>query len=188
MKFSSILFQLVLVLLFSCQPVAKTPAPPADARFRTTPPSKLYFNNIRSTAYTMTSDEATQTNHYQLRKWPDTGSTPFLLPVIIDNWLYDQAYLQLNWIAIEEQPTPPFRIRAFNSSNEQYFSIEDWTWKGQYDLGQQLYYALLKGQQLQLIKSDSSLVPLFGDDETKSLFRITFQDYQKLTENTNTKK
>lgn len=182
MKFSSILFQLVFILLFSCQPVAKTPAPPADVRFRTTPPSKLYFNNIRSTAYTMTTDEASQTNHYQLRKWPTTGTTPYLLPAIVDNWLHDQAYLQLNWIALEKQPTPPFRIRALTNSNEQYFSIENWTWESQHDLGQQLYAALLKGQQLQLIISDSMQIPLFTDEETRSLFRITLQDYQKLTE------
>lgn len=182
MKFSSLLFPLVFILLFSCQPVAKTPAPPADVRFRTTPPSKLYFNNIRSTAYTMTSDEVTQAHQYQLRKWPDTGTTPFLLPVIVDNWLHDQAYLQLNWIPTNEQPTLPFRIRAFSHSAEQYFSIEDWTWKSQHDLGQQMYLALLKGQQLQLVKADSTQVLLFGDDETKSLFRTTLQDYQNLTE------
>lgn len=182
MKFSSILLQLVFLLLFSCQPVAKSPAPPADARFRTTPPSKLYFNNIRSTAYTMTTDEATQTNHYQLRNWPDTAVNPFLLPMIIDNWLYDQAYLQLKWIALDEEPTPPFRIRAYTNTTEQYFSVEDWTWSGQHDFGQQLYSALLSGLKLQLIKSDSSQIPLFGDDKTRSLFRITIQDYNKFTE------
>ena len=182
MKFSSILFLLLFLLLFSCQPAFKAPAPPADTRFHTTPPSKIYFNNIRSTSYTITTDEATQTNQYQLRKWPDTSTTPFLLPVIIDNWLYDQAYLQLKWVALEEEPKPPFRVRAYTQTTEQYFSVEDWTWSGQHDFGQQLYGALLSGQKLQLIKADSSQIPLFEDDALRSLFRITLQDYQKLTE------
>jgi hypothetical protein len=182
MKFSSILFQLALVLLFSCQPAATPPGPPMDARFRTTPPSKLYFNNIRSTAYTVTTHEATQTNHYQLREWPDNTDAPFLLPVIIDNWLYDQAYLQLRWVALPEEPTLPVRIKAFTKTTEVYFTLEDWTWGQQHDFAQQLYDALLNGQGLALIKSDSTQIPLFGEDTTRRLFRITLQDYRKLTE------
>jgi hypothetical protein len=181
MKFSSILFQLLLLLFLSCQPVTTTQVPPADTRFRTTPPSKLYFNNIRSTAYTVTTHEATQTNQYQLRTWPDTAAAPFLVPVIVDNWLYDQAYLQLKWVALEEEPNLPYRIRAFSKTTEAYFTLEDHTWGQQYDFAQQLFKALLNGQELQLIKSDSLQMPLFGDDKTRSLFRITLQDYKNLT-------
>jgi len=182
MKFLPRLLILMLVILTACQS-ATTPAPTPDKRLQTTPPSRLYFKNIRSSSYLLTTQERTQTDHYRLRNWPDTAQAPFLVPVIIDNWLYDQAYLDLQWVAIgSHAPGTPFTLIAKRGQMEEELTLPDQRWGSQHDFGLAILAQLMANAELFLRLPDRTTMPIFTTEDVRSAYRITLTDYRHLTD------
>ena len=182
MKFLPRLLILLLVVLTACQ-ATPTPTPPPDKRLQTTPPSRLYFKNIRSYSYLLTTQEGTQTDHYRLRNWPDTAQAPFLVPVIIDNWLHDQAYLDLQWVAAgANAPSLPFTLVAKRGQTEAELNLADRRWGSQYDFGMAIFTHLLANAELFLRLPDGTNLPIFTTEDVRSAYRITLTDYRNLTD------
>lgn len=96
---------LIFLLFAGCK--EPTPSKPQDSKptglFATTAPSKIYFNNIRSIQYYRNRKPGTKLDVYRHKKFSMTNKRPIIYPLIIDNWMKDEAYL-----FVEQNTYPSF--------------------------------------------------------------------------------
>lgn len=175
---------LLLVLVTGCQSAEDLPPPPPeDIRFKTNDPSRLYFNNIRSTAYEVVEFQERYTKQYTLTQWPDTASTPFLVLHIVDYWLHDQAYVDLSWRGLSQEIDLPWKLLVNSNSQQDTLLLNSKRWGDQYEFAKGLNQGLLKnGTQFYLIGMDGEKREIMANEETKRLFRLSWKDYQGLTD------
>ncbi|MEL7422548.1 MAG: hypothetical protein AAFN81_06135 [Bacteroidota bacterium] len=185
MKFLAVTFVCMLLLLGCESQENLPPAPPLDTRFQTTDPSRLYFNNIRSSNYNTQDFPQRYSKSYTLNNWPDTASTPFLVPTIIDYWLYDQAYLELNWQSLPANISLelPWTLVCTSETKTDTVLMEGKRWDQQFEFAAAIHAAILEPkQELALLLSDSIRVPVMQDSEVRRLFRLTWRDHQALAD------
>lgn len=154
-----------------------------DRRFRTTPPSLLYFKNMRSTQYTVDEQPKSRIELYRLSKFETTSRYPVLYPVIANNWLEDEAYLFLQpneWKAGFLSPLTLSQDTAWSSAALQ---LQPPTPQRQYELSLLLYESLKQGEVWYAAAADSTFAPLFADGDERAYFLTTVRDYLKLTDN-----
>ena len=183
MKFPAFAFGCTL-LVFGCQPAEDLPpAPPADLRFQTSDPARLYFNNIRSSTYSIQEFPERYTKSYILKSWPDTAASPFLIPTLVDYWLYDQAYIDLNWRSLPTSVDLPWTLICSSETTTDTLVLNSKRWGAQYDFAQQLHTAITQSNhRFELLLTDSTKLSILEDSETRRLFRLSWRDYQALTD------
>ncbi|MEL6926847.1 MAG: hypothetical protein AAFO94_22595, partial [Bacteroidota bacterium] len=79
--------------LLSCEVPSAQKEFTGDKQFRTTDPSRLYFSNMRSGSYFNRRKPNTKVDLYTLRKFSREKERPILYPIIVNNWLQDEAYV-----------------------------------------------------------------------------------------------
>lgn len=175
---------LLLFLLSSCQSADELPpAPPADKRFQTSDPSRLYFNNIRSSAYRILDYSDRYTKVYTMANWPDTAATAFLVPSIVDFWLYDQAYIDLEWRAASQPINLPWQLIVEQEKQQDTLLLNSKHWSDQYEFADKLNQILLqRTTKLSILLEDGSQLPIMSTSEVQRLFRLTWKDYSSLTD------
>jgi hypothetical protein len=154
-----------------------------DRRFRTTPPSLLYFKNMRSTQYRVEEQAKSRIELYRLNKFEEVEQRPVLYPVIANNWLEDEAYLFLRpnaWVAAFHDPLTLSQDSSWSAQNIQ---LQPPTPVEQYELSMQLYESLKRGESWYVAAADSTFAPLFAEGDERALFLTTVRDYLKLTDN-----
>ncbi|MEL6863492.1 MAG: hypothetical protein AAFP19_03690 [Bacteroidota bacterium] len=172
---------LLLFLLSACssdqEQVQKGPKSP----FQTTQPSVLYFKNMRSVNYKQRRQEP-KMDVYTFRQFTDTDSRPILYPLIVNNWLQDEAYLLIernefgafadSLIVQWESPT--------DSSGT--FYLANTFKQQQYEFGLALYQRLKEDCSLKIKSSDGTYVPLFDQKEDRFHYATVVRDFLRLTE------
>ena len=91
-------YKIILVLLsiigiHSCSNTSNH-NPPSTA-FKTNPPSRLYFKNMRSINYNSEVMSKQQIDIFRFRKLDEVQNRPIIFPQILDYWILDRAYLKL---------------------------------------------------------------------------------------------
>lgn len=177
-------FWLLAALLFwigGCGEGPPEHMPEIDRRFRTTPPSRIYFKNIRSTSYQWQQDAATRTDYYLLRKIGTQSPKPLLYPVIADIWMEDQAQLLLESGKYDTLPVP-LLVYWQSQSDSGTYSLKSRNVTELYELGLQLYQSIQKGHTLEIGFPNQEKQPLLRDQTDRRNFTVSMQDYLRLTE------
>lgn len=180
MKVRLFFFCMVLFLL-KCSPTS----PPKDLekdQFSTTAPSKLYFNNIRSTNYAQTTQAGTKVDLYQLRKIELSDQRPIVYPVIADNWLEEKAYILVRTNKFTTGFRDPLTFIWNTKEGEQSDSLGTPNFKEQYRIAMLLNELLEKKLDISTVDANGEIIPLFQEFSDKSNFMIVIRDYLKLTE------
>ena len=154
-----------------------------DRRFRTTPPSLLYFKNMRSTQYTMEEQPKSRIELYQRNQYEPVVQRPVLYPVIANNWLEDEAYLFLRPNAWKAGFLSPLTLSQDSSWSAEAIQLQPPTPEQQYQLSMRLYESLKRGEMWYVAAADSTFAPLFEDGNERAYYLATVQDYLKLTDN-----
>lgn len=169
------------IFLISCGEGPPENIPVVDRKFRTTPPSRIFFKNIRSIAYQWEQDGKSRTDYYLLRKIAGQKKKPLIYPVIADIWMEDQAQLILKSGAYDPLPTP--LLVHWASKNEAgIYQLDSLHAEGMYEVGLQIYQSIRKAHSLEISFPDTNKMPLFGDLSERSHFMTSMQDYLRLTE------
>ncbi len=174
---------ILLFLLLSCNGNKKDPVQPEGAsRFRTTAPSHLYFKNIRSIHYEMTTEPDTRIDLYKFRRFSETDRRPILYPVIVDNWMQDEAYLLIRPNDYRGGIPDMLQVEWQNTRDSGRYLLQSADWTDQHRFAQQLYQSLQEKHQLLLLDKEGNFVPLFDDKQDQISFLTTMRDYYRLTE------
>lgn len=185
---------LILSLLCICYgcvnptPSSDTNTPPDTQRmFRTTDPSRIYFRNIRIINYQSTTQPGTRIDLYRWKRWPQQTEYPEIIPVIVDNWMQDQAFIRLEVNPAAPPPYEPLTIFWQHNSEDQpsigdTLQLVSSRWEDQYTFATQIYDHLLANDLLTIQGNDSRYYPLFHDYESRNAFLITLRDYFRLIE------
>jgi hypothetical protein len=119
-------------------------------------------------------------NIYKLRNFADTKDRPILYPLIIDNWIKDEAYLFLktNHYPIGE----PITVLAIQEQDTTQVSLARATPDLQLALAQQIADFLEADQSIFVLDTAKQAVPLFQNRNDRRHFLTTVKDYRRLTE------
>lgn len=171
-------------LLTSCQSAEDLPpAPPTDIRFETSAPARLYFNNIRSTSYEVEEFPERYSKQYTLKQWPDTAATPYLVLSIVDYWLHDHAYVDLEWHGTSAEIALPWTLCISSETRQDTITLGTRHWGEQYEFAQAINQALLQNNtDLTLLGHGNNPQAIMTNDEIKRLFRLSWKDYSSLTD------
>jgi hypothetical protein len=168
-------------LLFGCQADRKDLFSfQGKAYFHTTPPSRIYFKNIRSYHYQSRTFPESRADVFQLQKMVQKADPKELIPSIIDHWLEEEAYLLL-------LPHPPL--------------LEDRPWDIRWESEQGRGKVALKGLSPEehrsavlailegwdqgrkyFLNREGKEIPLWQEEEMKNYFRQVYADFLRLTE------
>lgn len=181
LKIRKIYWLIYLLFTAACGEGPPAEMPVVDKAFRTTPPSRIFFKNIRSTAYQWEQIPGSRTDYYLLRKIANAPSRPVLYPVIADIWMEEQA--QLIWRSGLHDSLPlPLSVHWTGQNDSGTYHLENLNTRQNYELGLNLYNALRKGYSLQISFMDGEKRPLFTSPDERTFLLISLQDYLRLTE------
>lgn len=179
-----VLLFILCILFVACE------GPPADSqadtssRFYVPQPSLLYFNNMRSSQYDKTQQANTRIDVYRHRKWEETTSRPLLIPLIVSNWMQDEAYLFLETNPFERGFMEPLTVRTVGGERQDTsrLVLENRSKEGQLDFATHLQHHLLNNQPLWIQNAQQEWDLLFDNAEDRGLFLLVMKDYQTLHE------
>ena len=174
-------FIIIFLLIVGCEGPEAQKAFTGEQQFRTTDPSRLYFNNVRSSYYYNRRKPNTKIDLYTLRRFARDRNRPILYPVIVNNWMQDEAY-----IFIEKNDYEAFGdtliIEWKSDSLQGELALALFNKKNQFEFAGKLYEALTEQHELKLKKPNGGLVPIFENQLDRSNFITTMRDYYRLTE------
>lgn len=149
--------------------------------FKTTPPARLYFKNMRSVYYDQLAGRPDSMDYYRLRQFPDPKDSPVLQAVIADNWLRDEAYLLLEFNAFPGAPKDTFRLVLRAGEQEEILRLAQVDPEAHQVVARQLLLALEAGREVLWQSEQGQTYKLFDSDSERSAFRTTTADYQRMT-------
>lgn len=175
---------LFLLIISACGQPSADAAKQPNPFFSTTPPSRLYFKNMRSYYYQQRTMPQTRTDLYTLKTLPTQADYPMLIPIIADNWMQDEAYLLLERNNHSAWPADTVRFRWQDPQSGQHGFI-NWsenTMRAQYDLAEAIAQQLALGHKFSIIQADSTVIPVFEEKEYIANFLKIKTDYEGLIE------
>jgi hypothetical protein len=175
---------LISILLLGCNPDKNKRADPLALKFSTTDDARLFFKNLRQQAYDLQEMSAAKLLVYRLRDRRQDATDPLLLPAIVLNWRYDEAYLLLEPNEHVNQDEP-VQIQWYDSLAQKggIYHYDYGNKEEQLKFAGQLYGSILDSHQLYYLTADSLSLPFFSQKKDREVFRITLLDYYRLTRN-----
>lgn len=156
-----------------------------DKQFRTTDPSRIRFHNMRSVYYYRERARNTKMDIYKLRKFEMTKDRPVLIPVIINNWMKDEAYLFFEnnlYPYFTDTITIQYQQQTDSTQIKGIYELPLKNKKNQYEFGGQLFESINRGDDLFIKNSKNEFVPIYNHSNDKFAFMTTIKDYYRLTE------
>lgn len=187
-----VFFCFVLLLsLSTCQNASSEEGSSAETAAERSPffvndASHLYFKNVRAYYYDEKpgpgANSAERMKLYQLRKFSGTSDRPILFPVIVDNWIKDEAYLFIEENGYVGGFKKPLTVLAVAAKDTSTIELTRPTMNTQLAFAETLQANLEAGQALLVLDSMGTAVPIFTDKQDQLNFLTTLKDYKKLTE------
>ena len=180
-KKKGLILFLLAFLAFQCQVPEAQKDFTGDSQFRTTDPSRLYFKNMRASHYYNRRKPNTKIDLYTLRKFSNDHKRPILYPVIVNNWLQDEAYVFIEKNKYAEF-TDTLDIMWKTDTLSEGFQLALFNKANQYEFAGRLYEKLLNNEELHLKNKNGKWVPIFQNRADRLHFLSTMRDYYRLTE------
>lgn len=184
MKLKDLIFFGGLTLLFfSCQSPEPQKQYTGDEQFHTTDPSRLYFNNIRSTQYYRQRKPNTKIDTYRHRKLSFVNDRPILHPMIVNNWLEDEAYIFIEKNDFEKGWSDTLTIQwAVEDSIGGYFYLDVPTRPKMFEFSGYIYEAMREGKKLAAKDREGNFHEILEESKDRQAFFATMRDFYRLTE------
>jgi len=171
---------LIIVSLIGCKIDRDKKVDRAKFQFEVGDDSELFFRNVRQIYYDRSSPDGTWQayrfgDHYQ------GNDRPVILPVIVINWLQDEAYLLIdtNELLTEEDDLRVI-ISDTSTLKADTLILNQRGRERMLEFGSRLYEAIQTNQTI-TVKSRGKFVPLLMEGDDRETFRITMSDYYRLT-------
>jgi hypothetical protein len=182
MRYIQIIFS-ISILFAACTSPEPQKEFTGDRQFRTTDPSRLYFNNIRSTSYYRSKYKPANADLYRNRKLSFNNKRPIIHPVIVNNWMSDEAYIFIEKNEYLEGWSDTLTVRwSQNDSIGGEYLLPIPSRPEMYAFAGKLYAAMKEGKDLETKNAKGEFVPLLKNQEDRTAFQVTMRDYYRLTE------
>lgn len=173
------LFLLLLLSIFSCNPVKNKKVDQATISFQTDDSSKLFFKNVRKNYYNLEILDEAKLEIYRFKDRVLDEKTPILNLSIVNNWRYDEAYILL-------EPNSAIgslvdlRIEWRDSENNHgELNFEGRNKTDQLLFAAKIYEQIQNGSKF-WIKKEGQTLPILHDTKSREAFRITMFDFLRL--------
>lgn len=179
---SKTLFFLLLTSLgiFACKIDRDKPVDRSKFLFTIGDDSELFFRNTRQIFYDRYSPDGT----WQAYRFSDryTGNDrPVITPVIVINWIKDEAYLliEANDVLANEEELQVIVIDPHKQIADT-LTLRERGRERMLEFGSRLYEAL-QAKQNMLVRTHQEYLPFLTEDIDREAFRVTMADYYRLT-------
>lgn len=172
---------LVFALLYACGDTPPKHSNQPRQLFRTTAPSRLYFKNMRSYYYNQDTKSDTRIDVYTLKAFSDDATHPILLPIIMDNWLEDEAYILLEQNAYPAW-TDTLQLKWSDETQVKIITISTLTLAQHYELAKRLFDDLKQGHKIRYYTTTKEWKVLYANQTERANFLSVMKDYYNLTE------
>ncbi len=171
---------LVLLLLVGCKIDHEKEVNRSKFQFNVAADANLFFRNVRQIYYDRSSPDGT----WQAYRFSDRykgNERPVIEPVIVINWLKDEAYLLIDsneLLSEEDMITVTISDAWQNKTDTLYFNQ-----RGRelmLEFGSKLYEAIQANQNVS-VKSKGDFLPILTEEIDRESFRITMSDFYRLT-------
>jgi len=170
---------LIILSLAGCKIDHEKKADRTRFQFEIGDDSELFFRNVRQIYYDRSSPDGT----WQAYRFGDRyrgNERPVILPVIVINWLKDEAYLLIDTNEIlSEEDYLEVIITDPATSKSDTLTLNQRGRERMLEFGSQLYEAI-QSNQIITVRSKGAFVPLLTEETDREAFRITMSDYYRL--------
>jgi hypothetical protein len=171
---------LIMASLAGCKIDRDKKVDRAKFQFEVGDDSELFFRNVRQIYYDRTSPDGT----WQAYRFSDRYSgneRPVILPVIVINWLKDEAYLLIDTNELlSEEDYLEVIISDSSIAKSDTVILNQRGRERMLEFGSQLYEAIQADQKVE-VKSRGEFKPVLKEDIDRETFRVTMSDYYRLT-------
>ncbi len=143
--------------------------------FKTGDDTELFFKNVRQSDYDLEVNEAAKFNVFRHEDRPQNDSMAWIMPVIVMNYMQDEAY-----ILIEHSPALENEQIWETIAGGDTVRLSSPNRVENLEFASQLYEHLKAGDSI-MVRKGNQMVPLFNEREHSEAFRITMSDYYRLT-------
>jgi hypothetical protein len=142
--------------------------------------SELFFRNVRQIYYDRSSPDGT----WQAYRFSDrytANDRPIIVPVIVINWLKDEAYLLIETNdLLSEEDYLQVAISGTTSAKADTITLQQRGRERMLEFGSRLFEAIMENQKM-TVRSKGAFQPLMLEQIDRETFRITMADYYRLT-------
>lgn len=165
-------FIVLLIGLPSCLLQSDKPIDLDDFEFKTTDSSELFFKNVRQSYYELEERKEAKMNVFRWRENKQTETK--IQPIIIHNWLRDEAYL---WLEVDDTliaEAPVFILAGDTETIEHSFSNN--SKEDNFKMANLIFNAILDNADISL----SGIQILEKESQERSDFMLVMNDYYRL--------
>ena len=152
-----------------------------DPRFRVSQPSRLYFANVRTTSYYLQRPRGTELEVYRLRQFSQTAERPLLIPVIVQAYLKDEAYV---FVRANDYPgiADPLAVDFAGADTAGTHVLAVPSKPQQVAFAEALRGSILRGDSLHVQLVDGGRAAIYETRAERGLFLTVMRDYDGLTD------
>jgi hypothetical protein len=171
---------LIILLLTGCKIDQDKKVDRSKFQFEIGDDSELFFRNVRQIFYDRSSPDGTW-QAYRFSNRYFGNERPVILPVIVINWLKDEAYLLIDTNELlGEEDYLKVIISDSSTLKSDTVILNQRGRERMLEFGSQLYEAIQANQQIE-VKSRGEFLPVLNEDIDSESFRVTMSDYYRLT-------
>lgn len=140
--------------------------------------AELFFRNVRQIYYDRSSPDGT----WQAYRFSDRylgEARPMIYPVIVINWLKDEAYLLIDTNATLSNEDN-LQVQIANKTDTTIIELKERGRERMLEFGTKVYEAIQSGNEMSVF-FHGKYVPIFTDGNDRESFRIPMGDFYRLT-------
>jgi len=170
---------LLILLLAGCKIDREKPVDRAKFNFEIGDDSELFFRNVRQIYYDRSSPDG-KWQAYRFKDFYEGNDRPLIVPVIVINWLKDEAYLLIdtNELLGAEDSLSVIITNALTHRSDTVV-LDQRGRENMLEFASSLYEAIQKNEDMN-VKWKGEYVPLLHEQADRESFRITLADYYRL--------
>jgi hypothetical protein len=172
---------LIIMLLPGCKIDRDKKVDRVKFQFETGDDSEIFFRNVRQIYYDRTSPPDGTWQAYRFSNRYHGNARPVILPVIVINWLKDEAYLLIdtNEMLSEEDYLEVIITDSVTSKSDT-LTLNQRGREHMLEFGSKLYEAIQANEKIE-VRSKGKFLPVLNEDIDRETFRVTMSDYYRLT-------
>lgn len=173
---------LALLILPGCEQNMERQAT-GERQLRTTAPSQLYFKNLRTADYSLIEEQTPRLDIYRLKNFPDSSEYPLIVPLIVINWLEDEAYLRFTTVPYPNGYAHPLQITFLDrNGNLDTLQLGSDDPLRQRQNAARLRDILQRRAYRTIVTKSGNEVPVFAREYGVNWLETTLNDYFSLTD------